>query len=268
MDKHLIVLDLDGTLLTSEKVISPYTKKQLQLAMAAGHEVMIATGRPFRASVLYYNELRLSTPIVNFNGAYVHHPLIPEWEVRHTPLPLEKVHNLLDIAELHGVKNIVAEVKDDVYIEQYDADLMPIFNFGEPHMVHGNIRDSLTTGATSLLLQANGSDVESLRQAVTSEHVDALYYHEWGPPFHILELVNKEVNKAYGIQPITEVYKIPQERVIAFGDESNDLEMIEYAGVGVAMGNAIDDLKNIANVVTDTNDEDGIGKFLKDYLQL
>ncbi|HEY9582164.1 MAG TPA: HAD hydrolase family protein, partial [Savagea sp.] len=48
MDKHLIVLDLDGTLLTSEKVISPYTKIQLELAMAAGHEVMIATGRPFR----------------------------------------------------------------------------------------------------------------------------------------------------------------------------------------------------------------------------
>ncbi|RKJ32644.1 HAD-IIB family hydrolase, partial [Butyricicoccus sp. 1XD8-22] len=74
MEKHLIVLDLDGTLLTDTQTISEKTKQTIMKAKEAGHQVMIATGRPFRASQLYYNELMLTTPIVNFNGALVHHP--------------------------------------------------------------------------------------------------------------------------------------------------------------------------------------------------
>ena len=61
---------------------------------------------------------------------------------------------------------------------------------------------------------------------------------------------------------------IPKERIIAFGDENNDLEMIEYAGVGVAMGNGIDELKSIADEVTLSNNEDGIAKVLRERLQL
>ena len=79
MEKHLIVLDLDGTLLTDQKTISKRTKNTLLKAKENGHEVMIATGRPYRASEVYYKELSLSTPIVNFNGAFVHHPLDNKW---------------------------------------------------------------------------------------------------------------------------------------------------------------------------------------------
>lgn len=78
-EKHLIVLDLDGTLLTDNKTISPRTKQTLLKLKENGHEVMIATGRPFRSSELYYRELGLTTPIVNFNGAFVHHPLQTSW---------------------------------------------------------------------------------------------------------------------------------------------------------------------------------------------
>lgn len=78
-EKHLIVLDLDGTLLTDEKKISVRTLDTLNKARKNGHEVMIATGRPFRASELYYKQMGLTTPIVNFNGAFVHHPEDPSW---------------------------------------------------------------------------------------------------------------------------------------------------------------------------------------------
>src|SRR5699024_4832046 len=70
MHKHLICLDLDGTLLTHEKKISPYTKKVLMHLKEMGHEIMISTGRPYRASEPYYRELEMSTPVVNFNGAF------------------------------------------------------------------------------------------------------------------------------------------------------------------------------------------------------
>ena len=74
MEKYLICLDLDGTLLTDDKTISPYTKKVLNELKTKGHEIMISTGRPYRASQPYYTELGMTTPVVNFNGAFVHHP--------------------------------------------------------------------------------------------------------------------------------------------------------------------------------------------------
>ena len=76
-EKHLIALDLDGTLLRNDKTISSRTKETLLTLKQQGHHVMIATGRPFRSSVQYYQELGLQTPIVNFNGAFVHHPQYP-----------------------------------------------------------------------------------------------------------------------------------------------------------------------------------------------
>lgn len=79
--QHLIALDLDGTLLTDNKIISARTKKTIEKAKEQGHIVVISTGRPFRASHAYYKELNLNTPIVNFNGAYVHHPLDVNWEL-------------------------------------------------------------------------------------------------------------------------------------------------------------------------------------------
>ena len=89
MDKHLICLDLDGTLLTDEKKISPYTKDVLTTLKQQGHELMISTGRPYRASVPYYKELKMTTPVVNFNGAFVHHPTDFNFVNKHETLDLD-----------------------------------------------------------------------------------------------------------------------------------------------------------------------------------
>lgn len=91
-NKHLIALDLDGTLLTDKKEISPRTKQAVLSAIEAGHIVVIATGRPHRASIDFYQELGLDTPMVNFNGALIHHPRDSKWDVLHNPLPLETAY--------------------------------------------------------------------------------------------------------------------------------------------------------------------------------
>lgn len=76
------------------------------------------------------------------------------------------------------------------------------------------------------------------------------------------------MNKAVSMQKISDYYGVPRERIIAFGDEDNDLEMLEFAGCGVAMGNGIDAVKQIANRTTATNEEDGVARFLKEYFSL
>lgn len=268
MKPHLIVLDLDGTLLTDNKTISEHTKKVLAMARAQGHQVMIATGRPYRASKLYYNELELMTPIVNFNGAYVHHPRAAAFRATHTTIELPIVHDIVESLAPFHLDNLLAEVKDDVYIQNHDARLLDILSMGNPIIKEGPLAQTLKASPTSILLQAKANDVSVIRQHLADTKADVIDHRRWADPWHVIEIVHQGIHKAKGVAHVSRELGIPRERIIAFGDEDNDLEMIDYAGLGVAMGNAISQLKNIANEVTDSNNDDGIAALLTDRLQL
>ena len=268
MDRHLIVLDLDGTLLRDDKTISKRTKATLQTLMEQGHYVMIATGRPYRSSARYYQELALKTPIVNFNGAFVHHPLTTSWGSFHTPLDIGVAKEIVDACNSYSFHNIIAEIQDDVYLHYQDEKLLDIFNMGNPKITIGDLRNYLPDSPTSLLIHAEPDDVTNIRAHLSEVHAEVIDHRRWGDPFHVIEIVKSGLNKAIGIQRVAKHLDIPQSRIIAFGDEDNDLEMLEYASIGVAMGNGISDVKNIANVTTASNEEDGIALFLEDKFNL
>lgn len=268
--RHLIALDLDGTLLTDDKRISVKNKQTIQQAIEDGHIVVIATGRPSRASMHYYQELQLTTPMVNFNGALVHHPLISDWQGLHTPMPLETAHRIIDVSSEIEVKNIIAEVQDQVYLDSYSEDIMNIFQDAQsdsPYII-GDIKAKLQHDPTSVLIYPDEAQVQVLRSHLDDYHAEVIEHRKWGAPWNMIEIIKKGMNKAVGLQRIAEEYSIPKERIIAFGDEDNDLEMIDYAGVGVSMGNAIDELVSVSKHQTLTNEEDGISIFLDEYLNL
>lgn len=269
-NRHLIALDLDGTLLTDDKKISARNKQAVFQAIEAGHIVVIATGRPGRASIQYYQELQLKTPMVNFNGALVHHPLDTGWKGIHTPMPLTTAHRIIDISNDIEVKNILAEVQDQVYLDQYSEDIMTIFKgFPEesPYII-GDIKSKLQHDPTSVLIHPDVSQVQELRDHLNDYHAEVIEHRKWGAPWNIIEIIKKGMNKAVGLKRIADEYNIARENIIAFGDEDNDLEMIDYAGVGVSMGNAIDELISVSKHQTLTNEEDGISVFLEEYLNL
>ncbi|KAA0966742.1 HAD family phosphatase [Sporosarcina sp. ANT_H38] len=268
MKPHLIVLDLDGTLLTDEKVISDKTKLTLKKAEEKGHHIMIATGRPYRASEVYYRQLGLKTPIVNFNGAFVHHPDDRSWKTIHETISLPVVKDVIDAMQQFTFHNIVAEVMDDVYMHHHDEKLLDIFGFGDPKITQGDIREFLQVDPTSLLIHAADDKVDSIRRHLGDVHAEVIDHRQWGAPWKVIEIVRHGLNKAVGISHVSKWMDIPKERIIAFGDEDNDLEMIDYVGIGVAMGNGIDRLKSIADEVTDTNNEDGIARVLRERLHL
>ncbi|RLQ97213.1 Cof-type HAD-IIB family hydrolase [Falsibacillus albus] len=267
-EKHLICLDLDGTLLTDKKTISDRTKTVISKAMEAGHKVIISTGRPYRSSEMYYKELNLNTPIVNFNGAFIHHPLDSKWGLYHSPLDIDVAKEIVDACQKYTIHNIVAEVMDEVYFHYHSEKLMDIFSLGNPDITTGDLRDYLTDSPTSLLIHAEESHVSEIREHLSTVHADLIDHRRWAAPWHVIEIVRNGIHKAVGVKKIAEYFNIPQQRIIAFGDEDNDLEMIEYAGIGVAMGNAIDNLKNIANEITLSNEDEGIAAFLEDRLNL
>ena len=84
----------------------------------------------------------------------------------------------------------------------------------------------------------------------------------------MIELVKRGLNKAVGLKKVADSLNIPQSRIIAFGDEDNDLEMLEFAGTGVAMGNGIHSIHTVANEITASNNDDGIALFLEEKLKL
>jgi Cof subfamily protein (haloacid dehalogenase superfamily) len=268
INPYIIAVDLDGTLLTDKKIISPRTKSALQNAIKAGHHVVIATGRPYRASSIYYHELGLTTPIVNFNGALVHHPTSPTWGTYHSPFDVKTAREIVESSEGFAVKNILAEVMDDVYLHYQNEDLMHMFSMGNPKIQTGNLREILKHDPTSILIHAEEAKVDEIRSHLSEIHAEVIDHRRWGAPFHVIEIVKSGLNKAVGLQRIANHFQVPAEHIIAFGDEDNDLEMIEYAGHGVAMGNAIPQLQSISNFVTKTNEEDGIAHYIEDVLGL
>ncbi|WP_243291313.1 Cof-type HAD-IIB family hydrolase [Bacillus sp. FJAT-47783] len=263
--QHLIAIDLDGTLLKDNKTISPYSKKIIEKVKAQGHIVCIATGRPFRSSDVYYYELDLHTPIVNFNGAFVHHPKDDSWGTYHTTLELDVVKEIVEVAEKHDVHNILAEVLDAVYFHYHDEKLLDIFSMGNPVVNIGDLKNILQKEVTSILIHSDEENVDKIRDYLSDVHANVVDHRRWAAPWHVIEIIKSGIHKAVGLQKIAAYYNIPQERIMAFGDEDNDIEMIQYAGCGVAMGNAIPQIKAIANKETTTNEEDGVARFLEKY---
>jgi Cof subfamily protein (haloacid dehalogenase superfamily) len=265
---YLIAVDLDGTLLTDQKTISPKTEQTLQKAISAGHHVVISTGRPYRASKPYYDQLGLQSPIINFNGAFIHHPHDKGWGVYHSPLDLQTAKTIIKTCEDFQVKNIMVEVIDDVFLRNHDEVIIDTFVMGQSGLQTGDLHKILLEDPTSILIQPENFHVQELRDHLAKQHAEVIDHRVWAAPWNIIEVVKAGLNKAIGLDRVAKHLNIPRERIIAFGDEDNDLEMIEYAHHGIAMGNAIQELKNIAYYVTKTNEEDGISHYLEDVLSL
>lgn len=270
-EKYLIAIDLDGTLLTDDKKISTTSRTVLTNLIEQGHIVVIATGRSHRMSILYYNELGLKTPLINSNGAVMHHPLDHKWGKYHTPLNYNTAHEIIEICYEFQSKNIVAAVHDSIYLDQYDENIANFY--GQGHRKHGDfivgsLKEKLIENPTLMMLYPDKKHVESLTNTLNDLHAEVIDHRNWGEPFHIIEVMNKQMNKGAAIKKVADYYDIPQKRIIAFGDEGNDLSMIDYAGIGVAMGNGIEEVKSIANFVTDTNEEHGVATFLANYFNL
>jgi 5-amino-6-(5-phospho-D-ribitylamino)uracil phosphatase len=267
-ERHLIALDLDGTLLKDDKTISLKTKEVLKKARKEGHIVMIATGRPYRSSEMYYHELELDTPIVNFNGAFMHHPKNPGWGTFHEPLDVKVAKDIVEACRSFHFHNIIAEVIDDVYFHYHDEKLLDIFSMGNPNVTTGDLRNYLKESPTSLLIHTEEDQLKEIRDHLSAVHAEVIDHRSWAAPWHVIEIIKSGLSKAVGLKKASDYFNIPAERIVAFGDEDNDLEMLDFAGHGIAMGNAINQVKTIANDITLTNEEDGVGVYLSDLLNL
>ncbi|MDE1548045.1 Cof-type HAD-IIB family hydrolase [Jeotgalibaca caeni] len=267
MKQKLIAIDLDGTTLNDQSALSKRTIQTLQQLQKKGHHVMIATGRPYRNSKHIYQQLGLQSPLVNFNGALCHFPDQPsKKDLLHRTLDIDLVMDLLAKQNQFGIDWISVEGKEALYSSH---DSIPVNPFFPAHTVPTPITANTTLAErpTALNLFMDSEKQEPIRNQILSEYgSNVVSVRTWGGDMPCLEIVGAGIQKALGVEVVANYYQIARHDILAFGDEDNDIEMIDYAGHGVVMKNGIDALKKIANDVTDfTNDEDGLAIYLENF---
>lgn len=271
MDRKLIAIDLDGTTLNDNSQITPETKQTIERIVAQGHIVSIATGRPYRTSAQFYKQLSLDTPMVNFNGAWCHHPNNYNWENGyHKRLEREIALSLISLNEYPSVNLISAESQDHVYLDRLKD--YP-YSGGSP-LTESQIipftADNLNEHPTSVnIFTTEEHFIPFIQEKIIERYGADVEVRTWGGPTPTLEVVSAGIQKAMGVEKIADSYNISRENIIAFGDEANDFEMIQYAGHGVVMKNGIDGLKEVSDDITSvTNHENGLANYLTKYFDL
>lgn len=266
--KKLITIDLDGTTLNNASKLSAQTIRVIKAAQSAGHIVSIVTGRPNRLSTPIYDELALQSPMINFNGSLGFNPHQRWSEEYQYTINREIVLDLLAVRDDYQIQLIAAEGKN-LFLAQQQAPSG--LNFFPATLETNEIlsSQSLNEDPTSLTIQVAENKLQPLSTYIEAKFGSLVDVNPWGGPHNVIEIGHKGIHKATGVEKIAHYYHIQRKDIIAFGDESNDNAMIEYAGWGVAMNNANDHLKSIANDVTQLNNEhDGLATYLQDYLKL
>ena len=119
-----------------------------------------------------------------------------------------------------------------------------------------------------ILRQEQAKHIPKIKDMLTHFYAENIEHRRWGAPFPVIEIVKRGINKARGIEHVKQYLNVADEQVIAFGDEDNDIEMIKYASHGIAMNNGLQELKDVANDTTYSNNEDGIGRYLNEFFDL
>lgn len=265
MNHYLIAVDLDGTLLTTQKQISNRTKLALQSMIQLGNDVVIATGRPKRTSLSYFKELELQTPLINLNGAFVHDPY-EETREQHLPIAQQTANEVLAICYDIGIENVLAEVRHDFYMHKQGKMNMALDVEGLSAVAIGDLRQLIQADVTSFTVHPRLTYAQRLLDELQNNFSHLLTVRDWGDPQRTIEILNKKASKAAGVEFVARHLGYEKEQIIAFGDELNDLDMLLYAGTSVAMGNAREVVKNMADFVTESCDQDGIAIFLEQHV--
>ncbi|MBN2860747.1 MAG: HAD family phosphatase [Sphaerochaetaceae bacterium] len=259
-DIQAIVIDLDGTLLDSSKNISKQTLRTLRLASEQGLRILLATGRSLKATERYIMELGLSHPLICYNGSCVYDPLVGK-DLFHTHLNERVCSELLSVEQevncsfhayrRHEVHTIHSE-RHSEYLKQ---------------MLH--VQDSSDMDITSLqtyeftkaVFVGDFSDTEQVRRHLSETFTDSIHQVYSRP--HFFEVMSSKATKGDALKLLLEHEGIEAERVMAIGDENNDLEMLRMVGHPVAMANATKQVKQAARYHTSSCDEEGVARIIE-----
>jgi hypothetical protein len=273
MKYKLICIDMDGTLLSNEHEMPEENKEAIIKASELGVKVAITTGRLFTSARNYSDLIGIKAPIISSNGAYIREKDREEIIYKST-LTKEQMKRIYEVTKKYGLLT---------YFNTCDTVISEVEVPGDYGYKHSNkslpeeLRVKYIEGIkfTEIFDKYEGEILKAIAlenvhkeklekaKAELRKYEDLEVVSSWDNNF---EVMKAGTSKGNGVKHLAEMLGIKQEEIICIGDSENDISMIKYAGLGVAMGNAMDIVKEAADYVTDTNVNAGVAKVINKFV--
>ena len=265
MGIKLLALDLDDTLLDSGLRISTDCVAAIQAARIQGVRVTLSTGRMYQSALPYAQQLEIDVPLITYQGAWVKNSQTEE-VLYYKPLSYELSKQTMAFFREFGV-HYHSYYNDQLCMEQLseEGNYYSRLTGVRPLIVKDLIDELHRNQAMKIMaITDNQKVLLEMEAELRSRFGQSLYITRSKPYF--LEVMDRQASKANALQVIASHYGIDRKEVMAVGDSYNDIDMIEWAGLGVAMGNAFDLVKEAADFVTTTNDEAGVAEAIHRFV--
>ncbi|MBJ7689121.1 sugar-phosphatase [Weissella confusa] len=257
----LITIDIDDTLVNTAKQVTPRVKAALQEATAQGVKVVLTTGRPLPGVQEYLDELGLNHQddqyAITYNGGVVQ--TTNGEEIGGKELAYSDYLRLREVADELGAY-LQVETIDAAYTSAKEINYWASrenFLIKMPLFIKPVDEMDPNDHYVKFMFIGDEADIDAWRDALPNDVKEA-YYIVKSTPQH-LEFMHKDATKGSGLLTLADKLGIDQSETMALGDQQNDITMIEAAGLGVAMGNAVPEVKAVADVETTTQNTDGVG---------
>ena len=243
-------------------MLRPRTLAALRRAREAGVRVIVVTGRMYRSIAPYLKEAGLEDPVVCYQGA-----VVAEADgtfLRHVPIPLDVAREAIDAVTAEGV-HLNAYVDDDLYVAEVTPEARAYADFQHiPLHPVGDLRTWLSQPPTKLVAVDERTRIDELEQRLKPRFAGRLYVSKSLPDF--LEFASPDVNKASGLAFLADRLGFSREGTVALGDGENDVELVQWAGFGVAVANAHERVLAAADLVCPSDEEEGVAQVIEAYL--
>lgn len=254
---------MDGTLLNSKGIITEKTLEAIHEAQKQGVLVTLSTGRPIQGVDKYNGLLGIDGPVIIYNGAMIVHAKTKEILYEQN-LDTEDARKILELGDQINTtmciwsrnQLYVNEMNERINIYRQLSDVTPI--------LIEDYEQLFAQGITKILWNDEVERIPMIEETLAAEGFTDVTYCTSKPMY--MEIFSSQVSKAKAMEKVGELTGILQSEMIGIGDGKNDLSMIEYAGLGIAMGNAPDEVKEKSDAVTLSNDCDGIAEAIKKYV--
>lgn len=255
MNYKMIAIDIDDTLINDDKQVTEGTKKALAAAIASGVVVTLATGRMYASARSIAEQLGLNVPLITYQGSLVKNAI--DGNVLYERcVPASAAQLIFDYCERNGL-HLQLYVDDQLYVKECNEKAEAYASLSKvPFIVEPDFRSLAGKPSNKLLVIDEPDKLDSVAAELRGLLGQQVHITKSKP--HFLEIVHAEGTKGHALAHLAGHFGFDLEKVIAIGDSWNDREMLEAAGLGVAMANAVDPLKEIADYVTLSNNEDGV----------
>jgi Cof subfamily protein (haloacid dehalogenase superfamily) len=255
-----IAMDLDDTLLSTDLTISTENQSAIRSAVRAGIKVLLASGRMVQSMKPYAQILGLDVPLIAYNGAIIQEAISGEI-LYHRPVPNKLAVQLVPIFREKNI-HLNVYLKDELYMEELDErGKKYAASAGVTPYPVGDLIPLLHESPHKMLGIGNISEIDSLQIFLQRKFKDELVFTRSKPDY--LEILAPGVSKANALQEVALLWGIDPSEVMAIGDAPNDVSMVSWAGIGVAIGNAVDAVKETASLVVADHDHSGVAEAIQ-----